>query len=134
MSKIVKLPNTKQVKLGSLTLQLRLTPRDIFNIEKRLKESLIGLFINSDGEGGMPPLHKVIIVLQGANQVSGVSDEDVFNAASDFIEEGNTTFDLINIVQELLEENNFFGNKKKATGKKKEEKMNFEQEPTDFEV
>lgn len=60
----------------------------------------------------------MLIVLQGANTVHGVTDEDIADAFDKFLDSGHTTMDLMNIVQNLLDTSGFLG-KKKA---KKDEK------------
>lgn len=108
---IVKMPNTKQFEFGGLNLQLRLSGKSIIAIEKRLDESLMGLFVNGQGGFKLPGTNKLLIVLQGANQTSGISDSDLVAAFERFIEAGNTTFDLFETIQELLDEAGFFGKK-----------------------
>lgn len=105
---IVKLPGTKQFEFGGLNLQLRLDGKSIIAIEKRLDESLMGLFVNGQGGFKLPATNKLLVVLQGANQTSRVSDSDLVNAFERFVEAGNTTFDLFNAIQELLDEAGFF--------------------------
>ncbi|HFE9852473.1 DUF6096 family protein [Enterococcus sp. DIV1420a] len=136
MNKVIKMPNTKQVTLGNLTLQLRLGTKEIYTIENRLDESLMGLFMNGKGGLGMPSLKKVLIVLQGANQTSGVKDQDIFDAVDKFLAEGNTTMDIITILQELLDESGFFGKNKdeKEDKSNKETTVNFDEPTTDFEM
>ena len=107
---IVKMPNTKQFEFGGLNLQLRLDGKSIIAIEKRLDESL---FVNGQGGFKLPATNKLLVVLQGANQTSRVSDSDLVNAFERFVEAGNTTFDLFNAIQELLDEAGFFGKDKK---------------------
>ncbi|MCT2920982.1 hypothetical protein EFT58_10465, partial [Lactococcus lactis] len=89
---IVKMPNTKQFEFGGLNLQLRLDGKSIIAIEKRLDESLMGLFVNGQGGFKLPATNKLLLVLQGANQTSRVSDSDLVNAFERFVEAGNTTF------------------------------------------
>lgn len=110
---IVKLPNTKQFEFGGLDLQLRLDGKSIIAIEKRLDESLMGIFVNSQGGLKLPATNKLLIILQGANQTSGVSDSDLVKAFERFLEAGNTTLDLFGTIQELLDEAGFFGKDKK---------------------
>lgn len=108
---IVKLPNAKQFEFGGLNLQLRLNGKSIIAIEKRLDESLMGLFVNGQGGFKLPATNKLLIVLQGANQTSGVSDSDLVAAFDRYIEAGHTSFDLFEVIQELLDEAGFFGKK-----------------------
>lgn len=125
---IVKMPNTKQFEFGGLNLQLRLSGKAIIAIEKRLDESLMGLFVNGQGGFKLPGTNKLLIVLQGANQTSGVSDSDLVAAFERFIEAGNTTFDLFETIQELLDEAGFFG--KKETEKEVTSGESLDSEPT----
>ncbi|MCH4169415.1 MAG: DUF6096 family protein [Streptococcaceae bacterium] len=112
---VVKLPSAKQFQFGSLNLQLRLDGKSIISIEKRLDESLMGLFLNGQGGMKLPATNKLLIVLQGANQTSRVRDEDLVKAFGEYIDAGNTTMDLFTTIQELLEENGFFGKKTEIT-------------------
>ena len=125
---IVKMPNTKQFEFGGLNLQLRLDGKSIIAIEKRLDESLMGLFVNGQGGFKLPATNKLLVILQGANQTSRVSDSDLVNAFERFVEAGNTTFDLFNAIQELLDEAGFFG--KKETEKEATSGESLDSEPT----
>ncbi|QBC36798.1 DUF6096 family protein [Lactococcus lactis] len=109
---IVKMPNTKQFEFGGLNLQLRLDGNSILSIEKRLDESIVGLFLKGQGEAKIPATNKLLIVLQGANQTSNVSESDIVAAFGRYVEEGHSTLDLFATINELLEESGFFGNKK----------------------
>ena len=109
---IVKLPGTKQFEFGGLNLQLRLDGNSILSIEKRLDESIVGLFLKGQGEAKIPATNKLLIVLQGANQTSNVSESDIVAAFGRYVDEGHSTLDLFATINELLEESGFFGNKK----------------------
>lgn len=112
---IVKLPGTKQFEFGGLNLQLRLDGKSIIAIEKRLDESLMGIFVNSQGGLKLPATNKLLIILQGANQTSGVSDSDLVKAFERFLEAGHTTLELFSTIQELLDEAGFFGKDEKES-------------------
>lgn len=75
----------------------------------------MGLFVNGQGGFKLPATNKLLVVLQGANQTSRVSDSDLVSAFERFVEAGNTTFDLFNAIQELLDEAGFFCKDKKET-------------------
>lgn len=107
-----------KVSFGGLQLELQLSGHNVLNIEGRLRESMVGIFMNSEGGFQLPPANKLLIVLQGANTVHGVTDEDIADAFDKFLDSGHTTMDLMNIVQNLLDTSGFLG-KKKA---KKDEK------------
>ncbi|GFO52885.1 DUF6096 family protein [Lactococcus petauri] len=106
---IVKMPNTKQFEFGGLNLQLRLDGKAILAIEKRLDESLMGLFLNGQGGMKLPASNKLLIVLQGANQTSRVTDQDLVRAFEKYLDSGKTTLDMFSTIQELLDESGFFG-------------------------
>ena len=112
MGQITKMPTTKTVNFGGLTLECRLTGRAILNIEKRLDESLMGLFIKNEGEMKLPPANKVLIVLHLSNTVHGVKESDVVKAFENFIDDGGNSMELFGIVQDLLGEAGFFGKSK----------------------
>lgn len=108
-----------KIEFGGLELELQLTGRNVINIESRLKESMVGLFFNGEGFR-MPPSNKLLIVLQGANTTHGVNDEMIVDAFGKYIDQGNTPMDLMSIVQNLLDDAGFLGEKTKA---KKDEKQ-----------
>lgn len=109
---VVQMPNTKEFPFGGLTLQLRLDGKSIINIEKRLDEGIMGLFIKKQGEVKLPPANSLLIVLQGANKTSGVTDKVIMDAFEKYIDEGHTTMDLFGDINEFLDESGFFGEKK----------------------
>ncbi|MFD1431233.1 DUF6096 family protein [Lacticaseibacillus yichunensis] len=113
----IKKPTT--VQFGGLELSLQLSGRNVINIEGRLKESMIGMFLSAEGGMQLPPANKLLIVLQGANNVHGVTDEKIADAFEKFLDEGHTTMDLMKIVQDLLDESGFLG---KNMEPKKDEK------------
>ncbi|MGX7195154.1 DUF6096 family protein [Enterococcus olivae] len=133
-NKMIKMPTFKEVKFGNLLLKLQLKAKDIYRIENRLDESLMSLFMNSKGGMGLPSTKKMLIVLQGANQTPNVSDDTIFTAFEKFLDEGNSTMDLMNIIQELLDESGFFGTREAPKETEKEKEVNFDEEATDFEV
>lgn len=124
---IVQLPNTKTFPFGGLTLQLRLDGKSIINIEKRLDEGIMGLFVKKQGEIKLPPVNSLLIVLQGANKTSGVTDKVIVEAFEQYIESGKTTMDLFGEINEFLDEAGFFGEKK--TDKETTDGESLNQEP-----
>ena len=115
MSNVISMPNTKQVTFGGLNLQLRLDGRSILKVEQRLNKSVMGLFVGSDGGFKLPPMNELLIVLQGANQTSGVTDKAIVEAFEKHLEDGNSVLEVQEIVQKLLDESGFFGKKKDVT-------------------
>jgi|GEM_PF-1005969 len=79
-SNVVQMPNTKSFQLGELNLQLRLDGKSILAIEKRLDEGIMGLFVKKQGEIKLPPANSLLIILQGANKTSGVTDKAIVDA------------------------------------------------------
>ncbi|WP_288746444.1 DUF6096 family protein [uncultured Enterococcus sp.] len=115
MGKVVKMPNTTEFQLGNLTLQLRLDGRSILNIEKRLDEGIMGLFVKKQGEVKLPPANSLLIILQGANQTSGVTEKAIVEGFEQYIESGKTTMDLFGEINEFLDNSGFFGKKETET-------------------
>lgn len=124
---VVQLPNTKTMHFGDLTLQLRLDGKSILNIEKRLDEGIMGLFVKKQGEVKLPPVNSLLIVLQGANKTSGVTDKAIVDAFEKYIESGKTTMDLFGEINEFLDEEGFFG--KKETDKEATDGESLDQAP-----
>ncbi|MFT8916561.1 MAG: DUF6096 family protein [Oenococcus sp.] len=102
---------TKEFEFGGLTLDLKLTARDILNIEKRLGKSMMSLFMSGDGSMKLPPLNEILIVLQGANQTHGVTDEDIFKAFVKYFEAGHSPMDIFTVLTDLFQASGFFGSK-----------------------
>lgn len=112
---LVQLPSTTPFQLGDLTLQLRLDGKSIRTIEKRLDEGIMGLFVKKQGEVKLPPSNSLLIILQGANKISGVTDKVIVEAFDQYIDSGKTTMDLFAEVNEFLDESGFFGKKETAS-------------------
>jgi hypothetical protein len=108
---ITQFPNTTPFELGNLTLQLRLDGKAVLAIEKRLDEGIMGLFVKKQGEIKLPPSNSLLIVLQGANKTSGVTDKAIVEAFEQYIESGKTTMDLFSEINDFLDEAGFFGKK-----------------------
>ena len=100
---------TKTLEFGGLTLELKLTARDILNIEKRLGKSVMSLFMSGDGSMKLPPINEILIVLQGANQTHGISDQDILNAFDKYYDAGNSPMELFTVLTDLFQASGFFG-------------------------
>lgn len=111
MGKVVKMPNTTEFQLGELTLQLRLDGSAILKIEKRLDEGIMGLFVKKQGEVKLPPANSLLIILQGANQTSGVTEKALVQGFEQYIESGKTTMNLFEEINQFLDDSGFFGKK-----------------------
>lgn len=123
MGNVLQMPNTTEFSMGGLTLQLRLDGRALLKIEQRLDEGVQGLFIKKQGEFKIPPINSMLIVLQGANKTSGVTEQKVAEAFLDYFDNGEgTTMDIFTVITELAEDAGLFGSKKdKETNGESEE-------------
>lgn len=130
MSNVSKLPNTKTISIGGLDLHCRVTGKSILNIERRLNESIMGLFIKGEGEMKLPPSNKLLIILHETNTTSGIKEKDVVDAFYKHIENGKTTMDIFEQVNELLEESGFFG----SSEDKETEEMSLDEDPTEDSI
>lgn len=128
---LVDMPLTKEFEFGDLTLQLRLDGKSILNIEKRLDEGIMGLFVKKQGELKLPPANSLLIILQGANKTSGVTDKVMVDAFEKYIDSGKTTMDLFAEINDFLDESGFFG--KKKTEKEETNGESLDQEVTEEE-
>ena len=124
------MPNTKTISIGGLELQCRLSGKSILNIEKRLNESIMGLFIKGEGEMKLPPSNKLLIVLHETNTKSGIKERDVIEAFYKHIENGKSTMDIFEQVNELLEESGFFG----SSDDKENDETSLDEEPTEDSI
>lgn len=130
MGNISKLPNSKTISFGGIDLHCRLSGKSILNIEKRLNESIMGLFIKGEGEMKLPPSNKLLIILHETNTTSGIREKDVVDAFYKHIESGKTTMEIFEQVNELLEESGFFG----SSDDKETEETNLDEESTEDSI
>lgn len=112
MTNVTKLPNTTEISFGGLTLKCRLTGKATFNAERRLKESIMGLFIKGEGEMKLPPINSLLIILHESNTVSGIKEADILNAFYNHVDNGGSTMEIFEKVNEMLDESGFFGKSK----------------------
>lgn len=129
MGKVVKMPNTTEFQLGELTLQLRLDGSAILKIEKRLDEGIMGLFVKKQGEVKLPPANSLLIILQGANQTSGVTEKALVQGFEQYIESGKTTMNLFEEINQFLDDSGFFGKKETEPEVTSGESLDKETEP-----
>lgn len=97
------MPNTTEFTMGGLTLQLRLDGLARLNIDAVLDEGIMGLFIKGQGDFKLPPVPKMLLVLQGANKTSGVTAKMIKEAYIKYVdEEGGTDMEIMNVISELV--------------------------------
>lgn len=106
MSNVTKMPNTKTIELGNLTLQCRLDGKAIFNVERRLSESLLTVIGSQEK---LPPVHKLLMILHESNTTHGIKEDQVVKSFYSYVDNGGTTMELYEKVMELLEKDGFFG-------------------------
>lgn len=116
---------------GALSLNLKLDGKAIVQIEKRLKKSIMSMFMSGNGNVQLPPTNEVLIFLQGANQTSGVTDKKLVDNFQKYLDDGHTTMDLFGILTDVVDQAGFFG--KKSSDKKTEEPLTLDNEETEEE-
>lgn len=134
MSKIVQMPNATEFQMGGLNLQLKLDGRALLKIEQRLDEGVQGLFIKKQGEFKIPPINSMLIVLQGANKTSGVTEQRIADAFFNYFDNGEgTTMDIFTVIIQLAEEAGLFGSKKEmeTDGESQQEVVDLTPQATD---
>ena len=102
---------TKKVYFGGKELVLRLDGKTIVQIENKLNKNLLGLFVDN-GKMTFPKTGEMLLILQVANTTHGIKESDMFDLLDIYLEDGNSTTDLMTTIQELLEESGFFGKEK----------------------
>lgn len=102
---------TKKVYFGGKELVLRLDGKTIVQIENKLNKNLLGLFVDN-GKMTFPKTGEMLLILHAANTIHGIKESDMFDLLDIYLEDGNSTTDLMTTIQELLEESGFFGKEK----------------------
>jgi len=125
---------TKKFNLGGLELELKLTGRDIINVEKRLHKSMMMLFMSPDGSITLPATNEMLIVLQGINQTHGVSESEIVKAFEKYIDEGHAPMDVFTMLTELFQESGFFGKTASASKTSTESEVTLDNEATETDT
>ncbi len=112
MANVTKLPNTTEISFGGITMQCRLSGKATLMAEKRLKESIVGLFVKGEGEVKFPPIHSLLVIIHESNTTSGIKESDIVNAFYKFIDDGGSTMDIFEMVNDMLDNSGFFGKSK----------------------
>lgn len=103
---------TKKIYFGGKELVLRLDGKTIVQIENKLNKNLLSLFIDN-GKMTFPKTGEMLLILHAANTNHGIKESDMFDLLDIYLENGNSTTDLMTTIQELLEESGFFGKTEK---------------------
>lgn len=103
---------TKKVYFGGKELMLRLDGKTIVQIENKLNKNLLSLFIDN-GKMTFPKTGEMLLILHAANTNHGIKESDMFDLLDIYLENGNSTTDLMGVIQDLLDESGFFGKTEK---------------------
>jgi hypothetical protein len=85
---------------GNKTYKLRINTRNIIQLEKALGCNPLGIF--GDGET-VPTITVMVTVLHAALQQyhHGISANDAYDIFDDYIADGNTAIDFVNVILEI---------------------------------
>lgn len=91
--------------------KLRLTTRQIVEVEARLGLNLLKIFMPSNGEeAGLPPLNVMLVIVHGALQRfhHGKGLDDVYDLFDDYVDDGGdqVTF-MADVIMPLFESSGF---------------------------
>lgn len=85
-------------KIGENEYKLRLTTRQICDVEEKLGVNLLKIFMPKPGEQfNLPPLKVMLVILHGAMQKfnHGISMDDVYTINDIYIDSGKSQADLM---------------------------------------
>lgn len=89
----------------------RLTARACVELEKRLGENPLNVFIKvANSEGNLPELGNLITILHASLQSMehNITLEKTYDIYDEFVDEGHTMMDLIPIILEIFKVSGFF--------------------------
>ena len=98
----------KTLKLKNETYQLRLTTKGCINIENRIGQNPLNVFIQAS-ENKMPKMNDLMIILHEClNTMNhGLKIEDVYNIYDQYCEEGGDFMTLIELLVGVFEDSGF---------------------------
>lgn len=100
--------------------KLRLTTRQVCDIEEKLGVNLLKIFMpRKDEDFNLPPLKVMLIIIHGALQKfhHGMKMDDVFGVFDDYVSEGFGQTELMtDVILPLFEASGFLPKDKEANG------------------
>lgn len=107
-------------KVKDTEYKLRLTTRAMIDVEKKLGENPLNIFMRIGDSDSMPEISSLMCVLWGAMQPynHGMSMDAVYDLFDEFIDEGHTLLDLVPVLAEVFKVSGFLQNDAKEDTKK----------------
>lgn len=98
----------KTLKLKDKTYQLRLTTKGCVNIESRIGQNPLNVFIQAS-EDKMPKMGDLMVILHECLNACnhGIKIEDVYNIYDKYCEEGGDFMSLIELLVDVFTESGF---------------------------
>lgn len=112
-----------ELKVGDKEYKLRLTAGEMVNLEKKIGGNVLEIFMSKDK---IPSMEELLIVLHGALQKfhHNITLKDVYDIYDEYVDNGNTFEDLIEVIIDVLEVSGFFKKEDIEEGKTKEDLKN----------
>lgn len=107
-----------EFKVGDNEYQLRLATNEIINIEKKIGGNVLSIFMSEDR---IPSMEELLMVLHGALQKfhHKITIKDTYDIYDEYVENGGTFEDLIEVILEVFEVAGFFKEEDLKEGKAK---------------
>ncbi|OZV10793.1 hypothetical protein CIW83_18420 [Tissierella sp. P1] len=107
-----------EFNVGDKEYKLRLAANQIVNIEKKIGGNLLNIFMEEDK---IPSMEELLMVVHGALQKfhHGITLSDTYDIYDDYVENGGTFEDLIELMLDVLEVAGFFKAEQLEEGKAK---------------
>jgi hypothetical protein len=97
--------------IGDKEYKCRLTARACVELEKKLGENPLNVFIRvASSEGNLPELGSLITILHASLQSMehNISLEKTYDIYDEFVDEGHTMMDLVPVILEIFKVSGFF--------------------------
>lgn len=113
------------LKLTNKEYKCRLSTRNLINLEKRLGENPLNVFI-SVSETELPKLETLLVILHESLQSleHGITLDDTYDIYDQWIEEGNGFIELISFLMEVYKASGLIKEEKKKSKSKASEVKN----------
>lgn len=110
-----------EFKVGDNEYKLRLATNEIVNIEKKIGGNVLSIFMS---EEKIPTMEQLLLVLHGALQKfhHNIAVKDTYDIYDEYVEQGGTFEDLIEILLEVFEVAGFFKAEDLSKAKNKSKK------------